>query len=356
MVRRALARIRRELNDAGVDALLISSLPNIRYVTGFSGSNALCLVTHQRVEFVSDVRYALQSKEEVRSARRHIVAEDLIRGMAGKKLLRGCRRVGFEADHIVYARYRLLRRTFPSIAFVPMSDVVASLATAKTPSEVAAIREAAAISGRVFHDIVELIRPGMRELEIAAEISYLHRRCGAERDAFDPIVASGPRAALPHGRASEKRIKRSELVILDFGCTVRGYNSDLTRTIAVGRASRKLREIYDVVREAQQRAIAAVRPGMAARDLDAVARDYIGARGFGKNFMHSLGHGLGLQLHERPRISHLSKDHLQAGNVITIEPGIYLPGRGGVRIEDDVCITARGAEVLTDAPREFLTV
>jgi Xaa-Pro aminopeptidase len=205
----------------------------------------------------------------------------------------------------------------------------------------------------VFGKIKRLIRPGVTELDIAAEISYLHRQLGGERDAFEPIVASGRRSALPHARATGKRIKHGDLVILDFGCSVNGYHSDITRTMVVGRASGEARRMHAAVLSASDEAIKSARAGMPAKELDRVARKEITGAGMAKYFVHALGHGLGIQVHERPRISALSKDILKAGNVVTIEPGVYIPSVGGVRIEDDVLITKSGCEVLSHTSKEL---
>lgn len=338
----------------GLDGFLVSSLPNIRYLSGFSGTHALIVVTRRGSWFLTDSRYALQIREEVRGFRRCLTRDPFPQTIAARGFLRSCRRVGIEAEHITVAQERVFRRLLRGISLRPVADLVESLTLVKERGEVALVRKAASISDRAFLQIVKEIRPGIREREIAARISFLQKSAGADGDAFDPIVVAGSRAALPHARASERKIRSGDLVVLDFGCTVGGYHSDLTRTVAVGKASRKSREIYSVVRSAGELAIRAARPGMAARDLDAVARQHITGAGYGKYFPHSLGHGLGLQIHERPRVSPLGKETLRAGSIITIEPGVYLPGWGGVRIEDDVLLTRDGCRVLTRSPKELL--
>ncbi len=356
MTRHRIARLRNVLKERNLGALIVSSLPNIRYLTNFSGSSALCIVTQTKVQFLSDTRYSLQSKTEVGGARRLITTRGLFEEAAHHRLLNKCKRVGFESHHTTYAQYRLLKKLFASTAFVPTHDIVESLVQVKDAEELTRIRKAVSISDSVFSDILPMLRPGVQEREVAAEISYLHKRNGADQDAFEPIVASGVRGALPHAGATEKRIKRGEMVTLDFGCTVAGYNSDITRTMAIGKTPRRAREIYDVVLNAQLEAIAFAKAQISARDLDNVARKRIKAEGYGRYFTHSLGHGLGLQVHELPRISWLNKESLLAGSVVTIEPGIYIPGFGGVRIEDDVVLSAGGCEVLNTAPKEFMTI
>jgi Xaa-Pro aminopeptidase len=276
--------------------------------------------------------------------------------MLNMNLLERSKRVGFESHYVTYAQYRKLRRLFPEMRFFPTADMVEDIALVKDETEIAAIQHVVDISDRVFDDVVKILRPGVQEREVAAEISYLHKCFGATSDAFEPIIASGKRGALPHARASSKRVKAGELVTLDFGCCLGGYNSDITRTVAVGRVSRKARALYDIVLGAQREAISKAVPGMWAKDLDAVARQHIRRSGYGRFFTHSLGHGLGLHVHERPRISSLSKDRLQAGSVITIEPGLYLPDLGGVRIEDDVVLTPTGSRVMNSAPKELMVL
>ena len=351
-----LSRLRQRMRSAGLDALLVSSLSDVRYLTGFTGSNALVIVRRRSLTLVTDTRYALQSSIEARGIRRIISRDSLAEGAAMARGLDGLGIVGFEAQHVTYAQYRQLRRLFPRIEFRSTADIVEDVATVKDRMEVKAIRRAAAISDQVFSELMPLLKPGVTELDIAAEISYRQRRHGAARDSFEPIVASGERGALPHGRATDRRIRRGELVTMDFGCVVEGYCSDLTRTVAVGRPSQEQRRAYEIVLEAQTAAIEAVQPGMLGRDLDIVARSHIGRAGYGKYFNHSLGHGIGLRIHERPRISVASRDRLRQGNVITIEPGVYFPGRWGLRIEDDVLITASGCTVLTTSPKHLIVL
>jgi Xaa-Pro aminopeptidase len=351
-----IAGLRARMREHALDALLVTSLANIRYLTGFSGSHALAVVTAKDAYFISDSRYALQSAHEVRRFRRIIGRLGLLDDAAAAKTLRGCRAAGFESDSLTYAHYRSLRKLFPGVAFRPTSGFVESLTLVKDTQEIACIEKAAAISDGVFRDVLKSLRPGVTELDIAAEISWLNRRGGAESDAFDVIVASGPRGAFPHARPTARKIRKGEFVLLDFGSTVRGYSSDLTRTVALGGAPRRLRVAYRAVLEANESATAAARGGMTARGLDAVARGCIRRHGFGRYFTHSLGHGLGLRVHERPRVSALSRDVLETGSVITIEPGIYIPGSGGVRIEDDVLLGEGGCRVLTRSPRELIVL
>ena len=354
MVRSRIARLRQKMREEGLDAFLVSSLPNIRYLSNFSGSNALCIVRAGQAVLATDSRYREQSREEVRGFTRTIASGGLAEAVSRKGLLSGCRSVGFEASHVTYAQYRNLKKLFPRVSFRSTSDFVESISRVKDEMEIDCIQQAVDISDTTFKDVIRKIKAGITELDIAAEISYLQKKHGGEGDAFDAIVASGVRGALPHARPTSKRITGGEFITMDFGCTIHGYSSDLTRTVALGRISRKRKEIYDTVLEAQCEAVAAARGGIRARDLDAVARNRIRARGYNAFFTHSLGHGLGLHVHERPRISSSSEDRLIAGNVITIEPGVYIPGFGGVRIEDDVLLHDSGCRVLNASPKELI--
>jgi Xaa-Pro aminopeptidase len=263
-------------------------------------------------------------------------------------------RVGIQEQYLPVGELNKLKKLFRTAKFVPTAGLVESLAAVKDDDEIAKIRAAVKLTDEVFDEVLAFIKPGVKELDIAAEVSYRHRLKGAEADAFEPIVASGVRGALPHARATRKTIRKGEMVTLDMGCRLNGYHSDLTRTVAVGKPPAELRRVYGIVREAQQRAVDAAAGGLSARALDAVARSFIRRHGYGTYFNHSLGHGLGLQVHEAPRLSKLSKETLASGNVVTIEPGIYIPNLGGVRIEDDVVIRNGTADVLNRAPKELL--
>lgn len=354
MVARRLSVVRQHVAALKLDALLVTFLPHVRYLTGFSGSNACCVITPRRQVLVTDGRYKVQVRSEVKGFDLFIARASLFQELSARRILPAKGRIGFNAAHMTVAEMENLKSLFGSARFLKTRDIVGSVASVKDETEIRSIREAAAISDSVFRSIVHRIKEGVTELDIAAELVHQHRKLGAEADAFEPIVASGKRGCLPHARATGKRIRRGELVTLDFGCRLNGYHSDLTRTVAVGKPGPALKTIYQTVKDAQQRAVDAARAGMRAKDLDAVARERIRKAGFARFFTHSLGHGLGLQVHEGPRVSALSTDLLQPGNVITIEPGIYVPGVGGVRIEDDVVIRDRHADILTHSPRELM--
>lgn len=349
-----LRDLRSKLQQEKLDGFITTCLAHVRYLSAFTGSNALCVVTRERALIVTDTRYKDQVREETEDFAARIAKGQLFDELPKTSVLNEARRIGFEHALLPVAHLHRLAKLFPRKEFVGTDGIVQSLASVKDAAEIALLRAAAAITDAVFGDILALLRPGVTESDVAAELSYRQRRRGAEGDAFEPIVASGPNAALPHARASDKRLAKGELVVLDFGCRVQGYHSDLTRTVAIGRPTAELRRMYRTVQEAQARALDECRVPMRARDLDAVARAHIRRAGLGKYFSHSLGHGLGLQIHEDPKLSAKSSSMLVAGNVVTIEPGVYVPGIGGVRIEDDVVLGTHGHEILTRSPKELI--
>jgi Xaa-Pro aminopeptidase len=356
MNERRLEAVRQRLNTLRLDALLVTLVPHVQYLTGFTGSNGLAFISKRNQWFFTDGRYSRQSQEEVRGFKRVVSGRGLFRDLQRTVRPGSGSRIGIDRRHLSVTEMENLRHLFPKVRFVSGESIVDGLASVKDSSEIGLIKAAIAITEKVFRQLLQTIRVGMSELDIAAEIVYLHRRFGADADAFEPIVASGKRGALPHARPTAKRIRNGELVTLDCGCRYRGYHSDLTRTISVGRISPERRRLYTVVRDAQQLALDSARDGMTGKELDAVARRHIKQKKLGKYFPHSLGHGLGLQVHESPRVSSLSTDVLEAGNVITIEPGVYVPGVGGVRIEDDIVIRKGGSELLTSISKELITL
>ncbi len=353
---RRIGRLREELRRRRLDGLLVTHLPHVRYLTNFSGSNGLCLVRPREVFFFTDSRYSQQASREVKDAVCEITASDLVIAAAkalpsGKPL-----RLGFESDYLSVHQHGLLKKVVRNGVAVPARGILESLVGVKERGEISALRKAVSISSRVFETILDSVRPGVRECEIAAEISFQHKRLGAGGDAFEPIVAAGKRSAIPHARPSQNRLRRGDMVILDFGCTVNGYHSDMTRTVVIGKPTPRFRKLYDAVLEARDRAVDHVRPGVRTSVLDGIARRSLAGQKLEKYFIHSLGHGVGLSIHERPRISSLSTEQLQEGNTVTIEPGVYVPGFGGIRIEDIVLVTKRGCSVLCDVPRNLTIV
>ena len=340
----------------GLDALLVQSLPNVRYLTGFTGSSGLLLVRPDGAVLVTDFRYATQAPREAEGAAR--VEIDQVNVWDRLKAIlteRPSGIAGFEA-HIATVRDReRLGAIAPASRWEATSDLVERLRLVKDPLEVAAVATAAALASESLGEVLPTIRVGESEVEIAARLEAALRRRGSEWHPFQTIVASGERAALPHGRTSERTVRRGDWLLLDFGAQVEGYCADLTRTVVVGaRADARQRTVYDTVRQAQRRALEHMRVGMTGREADALARDGITRQGFGDAFGHSLGHGLGLEVHEAPRLSPTADQPLPAGAVVTIEPGIYLPGWGGVRLEDDVHLSADGPVLLSDNAVELL--
>ncbi len=351
-----IEKVREKLEELKIDGFLITHLPHIRYLTGFSGSSALCFVSKKDAILITDFRYKEQVKIQVKHFKKIIaIGKSLLDVASEKNIMKNLKRVGFEADHTPFSLVIEIKKTFKDVKFIPIKNLIEEVSAIKTTEEIENIKSAIKISEKAFNEVLNLIKPGIAELDIASEISYLQRKYGAEKDAFDIIVASGWRSALPHGVASAKKIKKGEFVVIDFGCVVNGYHSDITRTIVFGKASKEQRKIYQIVFDAQSKAIEQASSGLRANLLDSIARDYIKQKGYGKFFGHSLGHGIGVEIHTLPRISPKSNYILQAGNVITIEPGIYIPNFGGVRIEDDILIDST-PQVLTTLPRNLIEI
>jgi len=353
-----IAALREAIHAAHIDALVLTSLPNVRYLTGFSGSSALVLVTQRDLHFITDFRYDTQVAEEVGDlATIRIEAQSLWTGLwnlvAG---LSGIDIVGFESAHLLHRDFQRLLSDCQRWQWRPQVNLVEALRETKDADEVALIRYAGGIATRALSRTLKEIRPGMTELSVAGILEHALRDEGSEDFPFATIVASGPRAALPHARASAREIESGDLLLLDFGAQYKGYCSDVTRTMVVGRATSEQREIYEIVRHANAVAAKSVRAGMKGQEADGLARRYIEEKGFGAAFGHSLGHGLGLEVHEAPRLAKTVETLLGAGAVVTIEPGIYRPGWGGVRIEDDVHLAPSGPEILTDFTRELVEV
>jgi Xaa-Pro aminopeptidase len=347
--------LRLALQGEGVDGLLITHLPNIRYLTGFTGSAALLLVRADASILISDFRYAIQAPQEVGQVAAVEIDQRSVWDRLGR-VLTGVPldALGIESSNLtVRDAERLSGLTRARV--VPTAELVERLRAIKSPEEVAAIRAAAELAQDALAEVLPRVRTGQTEVEIGAALESALRRRGSEWHPFPTIVASGPRSALPHARTSTRAVAAGELLLLDFGAQVDGYCADLTRTVVVGaRADDRQRTIHDMVQTAQRRAIEHIRPGMPAREGDALAREVIATRGFGEAFGHSLGHGLGLEVHEAPRLAPNLEAPLPEHAVVTVEPGVYFPGWGGVRLEDDVYLGAQGAERLSDGRTELL--
>ncbi len=351
-----LASLAESLTAAHLDGLLITSLPNIRYLTGFSGSSALLFVSGRDVLFITDFRYQTQVVDELGDiARVSIEAQSLWTGLWQRLVQLGHLEViGFESGHLLHRDFQRLLEAGARWQWRPTVDIVEALRERKDAGELSLIEAANGIAVRALERTLTQVRVGMSELEVAGVLEKALRDEGSEGFPFPSIVASGPRSALPHARSSARRIERDDFLLLDFGAETAGYCADVTRTVVVGRAQAEQREVYEVVRQANANAAHGVRAGMSGRDADAIARDYIEHRGFGDLFGHSLGHGLGLEVHEAPRLARTADAALVEGAVVTIEPGIYRPGWGGVRIEDDVFLGPDGPKILTSFTRELI--
>lgn len=352
--RRALVS---KLREAKLDCLLITSPANWYYLTGFTGDSGALVVSRKETVLVTDGRFSVQSREETSGVRIVLQKGSLLestgqflKGMAG-------RRVGFDPTQITVAQLEGIRKaTGPQQRWIAAPGVVEALRMRKDAAEMAQMRKAAILAGEVVHGAIGLLKPGIREFEVGAEIEYQMRRKGATGPAFETIVAFGARAALPHARPTAKRLRKNELVVLDLGVILGHYCSDITRTVFVGRASARIRTWYRAVLEAQTAAIAAVRNGATCGDVDAAARQVLTGYRLDRFFVHSTGHGLGLEVHEDPRLARGQKKRLEPGNVITIEPGVYAEGIGGIRIEDDVAVHADRTEILTRIPRDLIEI
>jgi Xaa-Pro aminopeptidase len=358
-------RLREHFATTRFDGLLISHLPNIRYLCGFTGSAGMLLVEEAGSVFFTDVRYDTQAHDEVKGARVVISRKGALPSLgewlgARRKRVRGWT-IGIDSEHFTVAEKKRLAQVLKGVrpSGVTLKDspsVVERFRMVKDSDELQRIRAAIALGAKLFDRALEVLRPGVKEVEVAAEMEYAARRGGAEEMSFPTIIASGARSALPHGRASEQAIAAGGFVVCDFGVILSGYCSDETRTVWVGAVPEDARLAYEAVKEAQQAAIDAVRPGIAVGEVDAAARKVLRKAGLGRYFTHSTGHGVGLEIHETPRVADGQSEILKPGMVITIEPGVYFPGKWGVRIEDMVAVTVGGCEVMTPTSKDFLAV
>ena len=347
---------RKILDSNHLDGMLFVSLENIRYLCGFTGSDGAFGITRKESFFLTDSRYWTQADEEVKGCR--IVhykkkMEGILSLLSDLRL----KKIGFESTALPFSAFQSLSEKLADGAkLVPLEEEIKNLRAVKDAYELTLIRKAIDISSEAFSHVTEILKEGVVEREVALGMECFMKRNGADELGFDIIIASGKRSALPHGKASGKRIEKGDLILIDFGSGFQGYHSDQTRTVVCGRPSSEQRKIYQIVKEAHDKAIEKVRPGVAAGEVDGAARNHIRSRGYGDYFGHGTGHGIGLAVHEDPTINSENKGPIQEGMVCTIEPGIYLPDRGGVRIEDMVLVTAHGAEVLTYLPTEIKVI
>jgi Xaa-Pro aminopeptidase len=350
-------RRRRAVSQLGprkLDALAVASAPNLRYLCGFTGSNGALLLWPGGAVLFTDPRYTIQAAREADCPVRTIHGP-LLPHLASAAARHRVRHLGFEDTWITVSALRELDGSLPlGVSLDPASGLIESLRMVKSPHEIRLIRNSVLLNSHAFSRAMRTVRPGITESTLAARIDHQMRLLGAEKPAFDTIVASGPRSALPHASPGPNSVRRNQLLLIDMGASLEGYASDMTRMAFLGRPGRKVRDLYSAVLEAQLAAIDAVRPGALAGDVDRAARRILRARSLERAFVHSTGHGLGLEIHEAPRLARRVETPLEAGMVITVEPGAYIEGRGGIRIEDTIVVTSSGCEVLTPTPKELL--
>jgi Xaa-Pro aminopeptidase len=342
--------------DQGLDGYYITSPENRYYLSGFTGSSGALLVGREKAYLITDFRYTSQAEQQCKG---YDIVETKANDYTALNNLchdEQIRRLGCEGDNLTYTAFMALQKELAGVVLQPEAGFIEVLRMHKDAHELSCIEEAVRIADLAFAGIISRIKPGVTEAQIALELEYTIRRLGAEGIGFDTIVASGIRSSMPHGVASDKAIEPGDLVTMDFGAVYRGYHSDMTRTVVVNQVSPRQQELYAIVLEAQQSGIEAVKAGVRASDVDRVARDVISKKGYGAYFGHGTGHGLGLSIHEKPSLSARDDTILTAGMVVTIEPGIYLPEWGGIRIEDTVIVEDEGSRILTTSPKEKLLI
>lgn len=349
-----LRRLREAMAEKGFDAVLITKPENRRYISGFTGTSGMVVVSSESAWFLTDFRYKDQAAAECKGF-------DILLHTPEKSVYAvlnelGLKTLAFEDEHMTVKQYETFKTEMDKTDFVPINQLIEGLRIQKSADEVEMIRKSASITDAAFEHILTYIKPGMKEKDVALELEMFMKRQGASAISFDIIVASGWRSSLPHGRASEKLIENGDFVTMDFGCIYKGYCSDMTRTIVMGEASEKQKKVYETVLRAQESALQAIKPGISGKDADKVARDIITEEGFGEYFGHGLGHGVGLEVHEAPRLAPIGEKILEKNMVVTDEPGIYIPEFGGVRIEDLIVVTEDGCERLSTSPKHLIQI
>ncbi|MCM3566649.1 Xaa-Pro peptidase family protein [Neobacillus mesonae] len=348
-----LTKLRKEFEANGIDGVLITSPYNRRYISNFTGTAGVVLISTDKAQFITDFRYVEQASKQCEGFEVIKFSDSIPKEVAEQVRKLGIKKLGFEEDYLTYSLFKVYEEEVKA-ELVPIAGVIEKLRLIKTDAEIKIIKEAADIADAAFKHVLDFIRPGKTEMEVSNELEFFMRKAGATSSSFDTIVASGVRSALPHGVATDKVIEKGDMVTLDFGAYYKGYVSDITRTVAVGEPEDRLKEIYQIVLDAQLRGMDGLKPGLTGKQADALTRDYITEKGFGDNFGHSTGHGIGLEVHEGPALSMRSELVLEPGMVVTCEPGIYVPGLGGVRIEDDTLITNDHNEVLTHSTKDLI--
>lgn len=352
-----IEKLRKAMDGRNLDAVLLIGDPNRNYLSGFTGNESFSLITQERAFFITDSRFTEQASQQVKDYEvleynKGTTFVDFLSVLVKKN---NVKKLGFEENIVSYSQYEILNDKL-GCELVPMKGMVEEIRIVKDDHELELIGEAAAVADRAFKHMLEFIKAGMTEREVGLELEFYMKKLGASDLSFPSIVASGVRSSLPHGQATEKVINKGEFLTLDFGCVYREYCSDMTRTVVIGKPSEKMVEIYNIVLEAEQLALKAYKPGVPAIEVDAVARNYISKKGYGKNFGHSLGHGVGREIHEAPIIGYRNNRKLESGMVVSDEPGIYIPGFGGVRIEDLLVVTENGGKALSKSPKNLICV
>ena len=345
-----------KISSKNLDGMYITNLTNVRYLTGFTGSAGSMLIINNEKHFFTDGRYIEQSKTQVTNCKIHIVGGAHFKAIENQKLIKNNCKIGFESDHMSVTFFDHLSRLINNVEWVKCNGIIEQIAAVKDKLEIQSLQTAIDITDEVFTQIIPELKIGAKEIDIAAKISYLFKMNGAEGDSYDSIIGSGWLGALPHARPTDKKFEKGDFVVMDFGALYNGYHADMTRTVVIGEATEKHREIYDIVLESQLAGIDKAKAGVTGAMVDHACRNIITKAGYGDKFIHSTGHGIGLEVHTYPRISSMNKDPLLENYVITIEPGIYLEGWGGVRIEDDCLINKDKCIPLNKSTKEMLVL
>tara|TARA_B100000929_G_scaffold144683_1_gene114548 strand:- start:1282 stop:2364 length:1083 start_codon:yes stop_codon:yes gene_type:complete len=347
--------LRKVLDERGLDGMLITNLTNVRYISGFTGSAASCLITPEGQYFITDGRYIEQSKAQVKGFERFIDMNSHLSQIKDNNLNPNGFKLAFEGDHMSYALYENMISVFPNTKWENSSMILEDLASVKDDHELECIRTAVEVTDKVYEEILHMLRPGFTEKQVANTMVSKYREY-AEGEAYSPIVATGPNGALPHAIPTDREFENGDFIVIDAAAKYGGYHADMTRTPVIGEATEKHKEVYSIVKEAQQRGCDIAKAGVPCKEVDAATREYISEMGYGEYYTHGTGHGLGLEIHTSPRFSPQSEQVLEVNNVMTIEPGIYLAGWGGVRIEDDVIIGKDNCEILNQTTKDLVVL
>ena len=346
--------LKEKIAKENLDGMLVTNLTHIRYLCGFTGSSATLLITDDQINFITDGRYVVQSEKEVKGANVIIDSIPHFEVIKDKSLLKNGQRIGFDGNNVTHQGHQQISNVLTGQQLVNLTGVIESLAMIKDDKELEAIKTAVEITDKAFSEVLPMVKIGVEEKIIANQLSFLYRKYGdSDSDAFAAIVGTGPNSAKPHHKPTDRKIGPGELLVIDSGAKFAGYHADMTRSFATKGFSEEQKSIYDIVLNAQVKSIEGIKAGMSCKSIDSIARNHITQAGYGKFFDHGLGHSLGLEIHENPRFSKVSEDILEENCVMTVEPGIYVPDIGGVRIEDDVIVTKNGAEILNKTSKEF---